>query len=343
MDATRYLLRPFRDEDYEGKARLEREADPEGAISAEETRHYDRLDAAEPERLHLRLAVEERGSGELVAHGSVHHVRHAFHPQKFFLGVVVATAHRRQGIGTALYRRLEAEAVGRRAICLWGGGRADDASCLRFLERYGYAPIRRMWVSRLDLSEAEGVAPPVRPSLSAAGIVVRSYSEEPLDAEPARRRLHELYVRASRDTPTVGDNTPVGYEGFVAQELEQPGLLPSASFVARLGDRYLGLTTVERDDSRPATARVGFTATDPEFRGRGIATELKRHSVEAARALGFRALVAFNDSTNTAIWAINEKLGFRRLSTWVTGEKWVASGATVPPAPPAGDGPAPAS
>jgi mycothiol synthase len=330
FDPGRYRVRPFEDGDFAAKERIDRETDPEVALSAEETRHLDERLRARPGALCLRLAVEERPSGVLVADGVLQHRLHAFHPQEFFVEVQVARAHRRRGIGGMLYDRLESEARSRRATCLRSGGHEDDPGCLHLLDRCGFAPVRRTWASRADLGEGHAARLVDRTrELAAKGIEVRSYAEEPFDTEAGRRRLHALEVVAARDVPRAGQYTPSPYEEFVAQELVRPGHFPAASFAARLGDRYLAMTTVERDLARPDTLRVGFTGTDPEFRRLGLATEVKRRSALAARAAGFRHLTTFNDSTNRPIWAINEKLGFRPVTTWVLAEKRLAvDGAT---------------
>jgi len=81
------------------------------------------------------------------------------------------------------------------------------------------------------------------------------------------------------------------------------------------------MSSLERDLARPDTLRVGYTGTHPDFRGRGIGTELKRRAAHFARGRGFRYLIAGNDSLNGPILAINRRLGFRPETVWIQGEK----------------------
>ena len=82
--------------------------------------------------------------------------------------------------------------------------------------------------------------------------------------------------------------------------------------------------------------RVGFTGTRAAYRGRGIASELKRRALEYARGKGFRYLRTVNDSLNLRMWAINEKQGFRRTVEWVALERRLG-----PEDPPSGTPPSP--
>jgi ribosomal protein S18 acetylase RimI-like enzyme len=62
-------------------------------------------------------------------------------------------------------------------------------------------------------------------------------------------------------------------------------------------------------------ANCGYMVA-PEARGRGVAEAMCRHSLDAARALGFRAMV-FNAvvSTNTGAIRVWERCGFAIVGT----------------------------
>ena len=57
-------------------------------------------------------------------------------------------------------------------------------------------------------------------------------------------------------------------------------------------------------------ARIAFTGTLPEYRGRGIATALKVRAGALAHSLGIRLLVTANRVENAPILAVNRALGF---------------------------------
>jgi mycothiol synthase len=278
--------------------------------------------AAAPGHLNLKLAVELCGSGAAVAYGALQHTAFNFHPQKISISAVVDPTFQRQGIGTELYSRLEREAVARGAVCLWSSVLESDPRGIRFFERNGFSPLRRSWFSRLDLAKIDPQGFTDRSeSLTRRGIRFTTLSAEGRDRPEVRDRLFRLSLLVSEDVPRLGDYTPVSFEQFAGYDLEGPGVLPEAYFLACEGAEYVGMSSLERELARPDTLRVGFTGTDPQCRGRGIASELKRRAVEYARDHAYRFLETYNDSLNRSIWAINEKLGFRQETTWVHGEK----------------------
>jgi GNAT superfamily N-acetyltransferase len=325
MDPQRYSIRPFVDADYPAVAEIDLEIDPDFAPSAEESRRWDNLLASSPGTLNLRWVVEETSSGSVVAFGGISHALFMFHPQKFWATVQVRAAHRHRGIATTLYPLLEREAIARKALLLWASVRDDDATSVRFLGQQGFVPRRRNWHSRLDVGEAHLLEFPDRTrALADRGIRLTSVAEEGFTDSQVRQRLYRLQKAVSADVPRMGDHAPITFEQFVEVDLNRAGVLPDGFFLAASGDEYVGMTTLDVEEGRPDTLRVGLTGTRREFRGLGVASELKRRAVEYARAHDYRFMITVNDSLNAPMWAINEKLGFRKTVTWLQGEKALA-------------------
>jgi mycothiol synthase len=322
VEETRFSVRPFGPADYEPMARLDERLDPGYALSAEQIQHWEAMETAAPGHISVKLAVEDRTSGGVVAYGHLAHASFNYHPQKFWIGVSVDPDFTGRGIATELYGRLEREARQRDALCLWSDAREDDPRAVRFFHRNGFVTLRSIWRSRLDVGAAHLEAVPDRSrALADQGIRLTTVAAEGFHDPGVRRRVFELSRVASADVPRVGEYTPVSYEQFVQIDLETPGGLPDGFFLAAHADRYIGMTVVQQELGHPDTLHVGFTGTLPEFRGRGVASALKRRAVEFARDRGFRYLVTNNDSLNRPIWAINEKLGFQKQATWLLGEK----------------------
>ena len=325
MDRALYSVRPFEKADYETEARLDEQNDPGFGRTAEETRHWQEAEMAEPGHISRKFVVEERLSGSAVAYGDLAHTSFNFHPQKFWIAATVDRAHQGWGIGTELYDLLEQEARARGATCLWAAVRQDDARAIRFFERHGFALLRRTWRSRLDLSEVNLAALPDRSKeLADDGIRITTLAAEGGERPGVRHRVFDLSQIASRDVPRMGEYTPVSFEQYVQIEFENPGALPEGFFLAEHGGTYVGATLLTRELAHPDTLGIGFTGTHPDHRGRGIASELKRRAVRFARDQGYRYLVTNNDSLNRPIWAINERLGFQKMVTWLMGEKGMA-------------------
>jgi RimJ/RimL family protein N-acetyltransferase len=335
MDPRRYFLRPFTDADYDALCRIESEIDPEFPPSVEDERHRSRiLDTGH--LVNEKWAVEDRESGNVVGVGGISQSPFANDPHKFWVTVLVERNHSRRGIGRALAALLDAEAIAHRAICFWSSARKDDARSLRFAERQGYSERRSTWMSVLDVSASVTVEGDDRTAqFEHDGIRLTTLADEGPRREEVRRRLHELWVETARDVPRMGDYTPMNYELFVA-DLEGPTVIPEACFLARHEEKYVACTHLERNLRRSDYLIVGYTGTLPAYRSRGLATELKRRSLEYARSHGIRYLQTFNDSLNKPIWAINEKMGFRRSVEWVQLERpFPLPDAPTPAQPPA--------
>ena len=117
--------------------------------------------------------------------------------------------------------------------------------------------------------------------------------------------------------------TPSGYtfEQFLDVTFRHPAFLPEATMVARVGDRYVSETSLETVPGEGDTLHIGYTGTLREFRGQGLATELKHRAIGYAKAHGYRYVTTDNDSLNTPILRINQALGFRIERTTIRGEK----------------------
>jgi mycothiol synthase len=322
VNSDLYAVRPLVDADFEAVARLNELIDPGYGRTAEEIRHWRKVETEEPGHFLKERTVEERSTGTVVAYGSLSHTSFNFHPDKYGIFVVVFPAFQRQGIGPELYSILEREAVRRKAVCLWAGARDDVPADVRFFGRNGFRTVRKLWRSRLEVANANLTAVPDRTEdLARQGIRVTTLAAEGAEDVEVRRRLYELNRIGSADAPHVGDYQPVSYEQFLAIEIENPDTLSEAYFIAAEDELYVGMTSLARDLARPDTVHIDFTATLPSHRRRGIASQLKRQAVVYARDHGIRHIVTSNDSLNAPIWAINQKLGFQKQVTWLEGEK----------------------
>ncbi len=317
-------IREAREDDYPAIARIVTLVDPENPRSAEELRHSVR--SFSPPPLFRRVLLAEAPDADHpIAYATMNQLSQNYHPRKYQVGVSVAPSHQGRGIGSRLFDLLLSEAQARDALLLWARAFGDRSASLRFFASRGFVEQSRFRRSRLDLTQPSPSPLPDRSgTLAAEGIRVATLAELGPERPEVRERYYALHREASRDTPGPGEATDLPFDQFVELELDGPGAMAEGTFLAVAGDRYVGVTTLERRAGRPDELHVGFTGTLPAYRGHGIATELKRRSVEFARAQGFRSLSTGNALENAAIWSINERLGFRTVQIYVDGERRLA-------------------
>ncbi|MCX6029809.1 MAG: GNAT family N-acetyltransferase [Chloroflexi bacterium] len=179
-------------------------------------------------------------------------------------------------------------------------------------------------MSRLDL-EAFDETPfaHVFERTAADGYALTTLAAERAIQPDADQRLYTMYYPVGLDVPLPGgariDQT---YEMWRKAMLENPNSDPAAIFIAKRGDEYVGLTSLELLKDGPAiTSMTGVSAV---HRGHGLALALKLLSFRYLKEHGYRETRAQNDTTNPPILRLNEKLGYQRLPGRLEWEKPLA-------------------
>ena len=321
MDETRYRLRDLLDDDFPSLARIWTRNEPERPVTGEEVRSIFRA-SEDPRFIRHNRSIVEISSSEVVAGGSVWQSSLVYDPEYAFASISVDPDHQHRGLGRRLYEDLESAARARGLKGLWGAARTDVARSVRFLEATGFREKRRIWVSKLDLESTPVDSSPANPDRWATdGIVFSTLQEDGPDRPEVRVRLYQLYREAMKDTPRIGGGSHDSPGWFESVVYRRPGYLPEAIFVARAGDRYVSFSLLYREVAAPDRLHILFTGTLPAYRGKGLAHELKRRSIDFARSHGYRYILTENDSENPRIWAINQQLGFRQIRVVLMGEK----------------------
>jgi len=128
------------------------------------------------------------------------------------------------------------------------------------------------------------------------------------DTEAHRRSIWELHNRAGLDEPG-NDEAPMPYQDFESQVFGQPDHQPERLFVALAGERLVGFARLDHHPTTRSLYHSGM-AVDREFRGRGVASALKRETIRYALRTAATYLRTHNDSRNVAMLAINRRYGY---------------------------------
>ncbi len=312
---ARVDIREFRPEDYPSYVELLSQVEPEYPSTVEEVRyedeHFDRS-----KYFFLRVVATRPGRDEVLGAAELQHSPWAFRPDRYWTWLGVRTDARGGGIGTRLYDRILAEARGRGGTALRLSVREDLAEAIAFAERRGFKERERTWESRLDLAaydpakfEARAALPP--------GIAITTLAVELKRNPEALRSLYELDTALSPDVPRLDPFTAPTFEMF-RDMITGPGYAPEACFLAKDGDRWIGMSNVFRSEGDPKILYTGFTATRREYRGKGIAWAMKVRAVAWAKAGGYRELRTWNSTLNAPMLSINVRLGFVKQPAWIT-------------------------
>ncbi|ULL18501.1 GNAT family N-acetyltransferase [Paenibacillus sp. H1-7] len=229
-----------------------------------------------------------------------------------FCNIIVDPAKRRSGIGGAIYETLEAYVQKAGADCVVYDVRDSEPDSLRFAEVRGFAVERHRFESLIELErysfdEAESAAAAVTAVSAENGIRFATLAELP--GEEAERALYELYRQTNPDIPGA-EGEFMWYSEWRKWAVDRKDFDPSLVLLALDGLRPVGAVELI---AIPATQSLynEYTCVDRDYRSRGVATALKRRSIEVARQRGYRYIRTHNDSLNAPMLAINRKLGYK--------------------------------
>ena len=166
---------------------------------------------------------------------------------------------------------------------------------------------------------------PQRPRLAAS---VGDDSGTRTHARPRRsgRRARSSGTGARRcgalDEPSVNPIDAIRYDEWEREEWQHPDLAFDGSTMVLKGDTMVAFTWL-RVDAERGRGVSAFTATRPEFRGRGLATRAKLRTLRWAAENGINSMTTTNDDSNVGILTVNRRLGFEPIGTLLTYQRHV--------------------
>ena len=217
-----------------------------------------------------------------------------------WVDVNVLPAHRSRGLGSELLRRVSARAseLGKHGIQL--EVRSDDPHSIRFVENRGFEEIEREEEVELDLTALTS-PPAVTPP---AGIELVTLRDRP-DLE---REMFEVDREASADIPGLAStHVDRSFEAWRGFAIERPSRDHDLTFLALADGHVVGVAYMENYGDRGIH---NLTGVRREWRGRGVATALKRAQIAGAHRRGLKALVTESQHENEPMRTLNLKLGY---------------------------------
>ncbi|WP_328523317.1 GNAT family N-acetyltransferase [Kribbella sp. NBC_00359] len=243
----------------------------------------------ELETPHRLLLLADR-DGTVVANGLSDRSNEA---GRGFVAPRVRPEARRQGVGTQMLSALADHAVAQ-GYTVVGAGVEDEGS-LAFGQRFGFAETGRQVEQVRPIGDESWPDPP-----TAYEIV--TVAERPEQWAAAYEQVAQPTL-PDMDTPTP---VVVSAEEWATEWINDP----AAMFLAMAGDDVIGVAGLLLDTDRPERAEVAYTAVRREWRGKAVASTLKRTSMAWAAEHGITEVYTWTQQGNENMRRLNEHLGF---------------------------------
>ena len=264
--------------------------------------------------------AEDANSAQILGFGSI---EQTIYLPRYRLFLVTDPNWLKLGVGDLVLERLMNDLREANAVTVSCREYASQTELLAFLNERGFKETDRVLDLRLKVADADvSLFLSVVKRVRERGITISSLAEERQRDSRCVEKLHELTTTLRDEDPGRAPFAPPGYNAREALLwLKMPYVLPDAYFIARHGDQYVGVSDVSLFEALPGGLTQGFTGVLGEYRRQGIATSLKMREIEYARNHSYKIIQSFNRPGQSAVLALNQKLGFQVLSGNVTLEK----------------------
>ncbi|WMT43011.1 GNAT family N-acetyltransferase [Paenibacillus sp. D2_2] len=211
--------------------------------------------------------------------------------------LIVNPHYRNQGIGAALYKKLEQWAYDIGASKLNYEVHDDQDSSLAFAREHGYEQERHNFESVLELNSFDG---------RMSEYINLSYPILPLteiDDPDREHRLYELYKETAQDIPGFSGDY-FDFHEWRKWTLELPESKLENVLVALDGNKFIGVTHLLHFETTQSMYNE-YTGVRRDYRGQKIGLSLKLKAIELAVSKKIEYMRTNNDSLNIPMLTIN--------------------------------------
>jgi len=296
------VLREGTFDDIPRAAAMRQRAWPDRIVTEEGMRHG--LESAPPRAEQAHFAFEDAGA--ILGWASAGRTWWTALPDMGLLAIAVDPARRREGIGAALLEAADAHLTGL-GIRTARASSLDEPAARALATRGGFEERSASSVSAVDPRTIEPL-----PLGDGVELVPFAAIDDP-------RPIFELDLETSADIPNE-EYDSVSFEEWRGEYWDTPMVDQDASLAVYVDGELAGLTMI-RVDAPSGRAENNLCGVRRQFRGRGLATLLKSHSLRLAAELGATVALTQNDETNAPMLTVNTRLGYRPFARRVEWER----------------------
>lgn len=318
-DRVNANLRPMLDRDwslFKSMASAREKSDiPGNELWLSRRQNFD-----ESQYVRRQYVAEDANSKQILGFGSI---EQTVYLPRYRLFLVADPRWLKRGVGDLLLERLTNDLKEVNAVTVSCREYSSQVELLKLLADGGFKEVDRVLDLRLevdtvDLSRFSSVSDRVKDQ----GFTISTFAEERNRDPRCVEKLYELSTILAQDDPARAPYAPPAYNAREALLwLERSYVLPDAYFIAKRGDNYVGLSEVSLFEAVPGGLTQGFTGVLREYRRRNLGTALRLQEIEYARRHNYKIIQSYNRPSQSAVLALNQKLGFQMLTSNVTMEK----------------------
>jgi len=217
-----------------------------------------------------------------------------------WIGLGVAPAARRRGIGTALLEEAERAAT---ADSTWLTGLSSEAAAAPFARSRGYEKAWEVWLMGIDLP---GEVPK---ATWPEGVAVRTYNGAEAEAREIKELLDLAYAEEFHHHPSTFEN----WSRFM---FDDPMFDARVWFLAVADGKIVG-AALNWDEGY-----IKDLVVHPDWRGRGLGKALVYQTFGEFKRRGLPRVTLKTDSNNpTDAWRLYERVGMRKERIYEIFEK----------------------
>jgi mycothiol synthase len=284
-----------------------------------------REDAMRDPQFHRAMFVAEDTEFQehpVIGMATVGHDPYAHREGKFKMNIRVQPDMQGHGVGASLYsailEHIEPFAPRELYTEVW----EKHERAMRFVTERGFIEEWRRIDSTLDVAHFD-FTPYIglEEHVNTLGIAIKTYDELVHDADRVAK-LYALDRTLWEDIPYGELITNISLEQFARENVDAEHFIPEACFIAVTGadDSYVGYSALTSGDGY---CIINMTGVLREYRGKGVATLLKLRGIQYTRQHGYLTLRTTNDAVNTAMLALNAKLGFQPQGATIRFVKYI--------------------